>query len=168
MAVKNIVPNLEAKASDGNPIFTPRQWLERVRQFTTREHKIDITLLVKGEDITETGWTEKEATIQEDFFWGVGSGELYQITWAEYKTEPDSINQRLNPVIYRTLPSKTKYIPQQRRFLLGKTIGKWNTGRIQETIKWNWKGMQLQYHLSRKLLISSIWPRLPTRNYGTN
>ena len=26
MAEKNTVPNLEAKASDGNPIFTPRQW----------------------------------------------------------------------------------------------------------------------------------------------
>ena len=48
MAEKNTVPNLEAKASDGNPIFTPRQWLERFRQFTKREHKIDITPLVKG------------------------------------------------------------------------------------------------------------------------
>ena len=50
MAEKNIVPNLEAKASDGNPIFTPRQWLERFRQFTKREHKIDITPLMKGEE----------------------------------------------------------------------------------------------------------------------
>ena len=46
MAEKNIVPNLEAKASDGNPIFTPRQWLERFRQFTKQEHKIDNTPLV--------------------------------------------------------------------------------------------------------------------------
>ena len=62
MAEKNIVRNLEAKASDGNQIFTPRQWLERFRQFTKREHKIDITPLAKGEDITKTGWTaEKEA-----------------------------------------------------------------------------------------------------------
>ena len=92
MAEKNIVPNLEAKASDGNPIFTPRQWLERFRQFTKREHKIDITPLVKGEDITEAGWTtEKEAQTQEDFIWGVGPEALYQITRDEYKTEPDSI-----------------------------------------------------------------------------
>ena len=35
MTEKNIVPNLEAKASDGNPTFTPRQWLERFRQFKT-------------------------------------------------------------------------------------------------------------------------------------
>ena len=92
MAEKNIVPNLEAKASDGNPIFTPRQWLERFRQFTKREHKIDITPLVKGEEITETGWTtKKDARIQDDFIWGVGPEALYQITRAKYKTEPDSI-----------------------------------------------------------------------------
>ena len=60
MAEKNTVPNLEAKASDGSPIFTPRQWLERFRQFTKREHKIDITPLVKGEDITEAGWTAEK------------------------------------------------------------------------------------------------------------
>ena len=91
MVEKNIVPNLEAKASDGNPIFTPRQWLERFRQFTIREHKIDITPLVKGEDFTEIGWTKKEATIQEGLIWEVGPEALYQITRAEYKTEPDSI-----------------------------------------------------------------------------
>ena len=49
MAEKNIVPNLEAKASDGNAVFTPRQWLERFRQFTKREHKIDITPLFPNE-----------------------------------------------------------------------------------------------------------------------
>ena len=92
MAEKNTVPNLEAKASDGNQIFTPRQWLDRFRQFTKREHKIEITPLIKGEDITEAGWTaEKETNIQEDFIWGVGPEALYQITRAEYKTEPDSI-----------------------------------------------------------------------------
>ena len=60
MAEKNIVPNLEAKASDGNAVFTPRQWLERFRQFTKREHKIDITPLIKGEDVTDSGWPGKE------------------------------------------------------------------------------------------------------------
>ena len=39
----------------------------------------------------ETGWTEKEATFQEDFIWGVGPEALYQIIRAEYETEPDSI-----------------------------------------------------------------------------
>ena len=91
MAEKIAVPNLEAKAGDGNPVFTPKQWLERFRQFTKREHKIDITPLIEGEEVTETGWTGKEKSIQEDFIWGVGPEALYQITRAEYKTDPDSI-----------------------------------------------------------------------------
>ena len=91
MAERNTVPNLEAKATEGNPVFTPKQWLERFRQFCKREHKIDIAPLLKGEEITDTGWTGKEQAIQEDFIWGVGPEALYQITRAEYKTEPDSI-----------------------------------------------------------------------------
>ena len=112
MAEKNTVPNLEAKASDGSPIFTPRQQLERLRQFTKREHKIDITPLVKGEDITEAGWTaEKEAKLQEDFIWGVGPEALYQITRAEYKTEPDSIKIKDLIRLYteRYLPKRNTY-----------------------------------------------------------
>ena len=89
MTEKNTVPNLEAKASDGNAIFTPRQWLERFRQFEKREHKTDIAPLMLGEDITE--WSGKNQRIQEDFIWGVGPEALYQIARAEYKTEPDSI-----------------------------------------------------------------------------
>ena len=50
MAERNIVPNLDTKAADGNPVFTPRQWLERFRLFCKREHKIDITPLLKGPD----------------------------------------------------------------------------------------------------------------------
>ena len=69
MAERNIVPNLEAKATDGNPVFTPRQWLEIFRQFSKREHKIDITPLMKGEEITN--WSGKKQTVQEDFIWGV-------------------------------------------------------------------------------------------------
>ena len=91
MTEKNIVPNSEAKASDGNTIFTPRHWLERFRQFTKREHKIDITPLLKGEDNTDTEWTPKVTAVQEDFIWGVGPEALYQITRAQYKTDPDSL-----------------------------------------------------------------------------
>ena len=91
MAEKNTVPNLETKASDGNPVSTPRQWLDRFKHFTKREHKIDITPLLKGEDITNSGWGGKEQAIQEDFIWGMGPEALFQITRAEYKTDPDSI-----------------------------------------------------------------------------
>ena len=87
MAEKDIVLILKAKATDGNLVFTPRQWLERYRQFCKREHKIDIAPLLKGEDVTDTGWTGKEQVIQETFLWGVRPEALYQICRAEYKTE---------------------------------------------------------------------------------
>ena len=45
---------------------------------------------MKGDE--KTNWSGKEQTIQEDFIWGVGPEALYQITRAEYKTEPDSIS----------------------------------------------------------------------------
>ena len=91
MAERNTVPNLETKATDGNPVFTPRQWLQRFRQFCGRKHKIDNTPILKGENITDANWNGKEQAVQEDFIWGVGPEALYQITKAEYKTEPDSI-----------------------------------------------------------------------------
>ena len=91
MAERNPVPNLEAKATDGNPVFTPKQWLERFRQLCKREHKIDIAPLLKGEKITEANWTGKE---QEDFISGVGPEALYQITGVYYKTEPNSIKMK--------------------------------------------------------------------------
>ena len=77
MAEKNIEPNLETKATDGNPVFTPRQWPERLKQFTKREHKIDITPLLKAEDITDSGWGAKNQAIQQDFIWGVGQGSTF-------------------------------------------------------------------------------------------
>ena len=86
MTEKNTVFNLDARASDGNAIFTPRQWLERFRQFIKREHKIDFASLIKGGDIAKTGWTGKEQLIQEDLIWGVGPEALYQITHAELET----------------------------------------------------------------------------------
>ena len=84
------VPNLEA-TSDGKRIFTPKQWLERFRQYTKRKYKMDISELIRGAEMTQNGWTGKEAEIQEDFIWGVGPEALYQMTRAEYKTEPDNI-----------------------------------------------------------------------------
>ena len=87
---KEIVPNLETKATDGNPVITPRQWLERFKQFTKREHKIDITPLLKKEEITDSAWGAKEQAIQEDLILGVGPEALFQITRAEYKTDLDS------------------------------------------------------------------------------
>ena len=52
---------------------------------------MDITELLRGAELTQTGWSRKEAEIQEDFIWGIGPEALYQMTRAEYKTEPDKI-----------------------------------------------------------------------------
>ena len=68
---------------------------------------------MKGEDITETGWTaEKEANIREDFIWGVGPEALYQISRAEYKTEPDNIKIKDLIRLYTEhyLPKRNIYI----------------------------------------------------------
>ena len=48
----------------------------------------------RGADVTKNGWTEKENEIQEDFIWGIGLEILYQMTRAEYKTEPDKMKIR--------------------------------------------------------------------------
>ena len=85
MTEKNIVPNLEAKASVGKSMVTPRQWLGKFRQFTKGERKIDITPFLKGEDITDNTWTGKETAVQHDFIWGVGPEALFQINRAELK-----------------------------------------------------------------------------------
>ena len=44
-----------------------------------------------GEKMTQADWATKENQIQDDFVWGFGPEALYQMTRAEYKTEPDKI-----------------------------------------------------------------------------
>ena len=69
MTEKIIVPNLEAKTSEGNAVFAPRLWLERFRQFTKQEHKIDIAPPIKGEEITNPDGPEKKDSIKKISFW---------------------------------------------------------------------------------------------------
>ena len=66
---------------------------------------------MKGENATETGWTGKEKLFQEDFIWGVGPEALYQITRAENKTDPDSINIKdlLRLFLEYYLPKRNTY-----------------------------------------------------------
>ena len=59
MAERSTVPNLEAKATDGNPVSTPKQWLERFRQFCKREHKIEIAPLLKVKKLRKPIGPEK-------------------------------------------------------------------------------------------------------------
>ena len=71
MAEKTTVTNVEAKASEGNTVFTPRQWLKKFRQFTKREQTIDITPPLKREDVTENGSSGKNK----------GSKKILHVEW---------------------------------------------------------------------------------------
>ena len=89
-ATQHEVPNFEA-TTDGKKIFTPKQWLERFRQYTKQKYKTDIAELIRGEEMTQADWATKESQIQDDVVGGFGPEALYQMTRAEYKTEPDKI-----------------------------------------------------------------------------
>ena len=52
---------------------------------------MDIAELIRGEEMTQNKWATKENQIQYDFVWGTGPEALYQMTRAEYKTEPDKL-----------------------------------------------------------------------------
>ena len=86
--------------------------METFRQFLKREHhKIDITPLLKGEDITDTEWTGKNAATQKHFIWGVGPEASYQIPRAEYKPELNStkIKDLIRLYTEHYLPKHNKY-----------------------------------------------------------
>ena len=126
------VPNFEA-TSDRKRIFTPKQWFERFRQYTKRKHKMDITELIRGVEITQTGWSGKETEIQEDFIWGINPEALYQMTRAEYKTEPDKITVKdLIQLCNETfLPKRNTYHNQGEFF--------WTRQIESETQKDSWR-----------------------------
>ena len=112
------VPNFEA-TTDGKKIFTPKQWLEQFRQYTKRKYEMDIAELIRGEEMTQADWTTKEHQIQDDFVWGIGPEPLYQMTRAEYKTEPDKIEiKELIRLFNEYFLPKKKYISQPGRILL--------------------------------------------------
>ena len=84
------VPNFEA-TTDGKKILTPKQWLERFRHYTKRKDKMDIAELIQGEKMMQNEGATKENQLQDDFVWGIGPEALYQMTRAEYKTDPGKI-----------------------------------------------------------------------------
>ena len=107
---KNIVLNSEAKATDEDPVFTPRQLLGRFGQGTKREHKNTRHPLLKRENITNTERIGKEKQIQEDFIWGEGPEAFTQITRSENKTEPVSMEIKdLIRLFMEYYLSKTKF-----------------------------------------------------------
>ena len=67
---QNVVPNIDATI-DAKRIFT--LWLKRFRQYTKRKYKRDIAELIRGVEITQNSWTDKEAELQKDLIWGIGT-----------------------------------------------------------------------------------------------
>ena len=76
---------------DFDQVFTPKQRLKNSGSSPNQNAKAISHHGGKGEDITQTGWNEKEQAIQEGYIWAVEPNALYQINRAEYKTEPDII-----------------------------------------------------------------------------
>ena len=56
------VPNFEA-TTDVKKIFTPKQWLERFRQYTKQKYKTDIAELIRGKEMTQANWATRENQI---------------------------------------------------------------------------------------------------------
>ena len=136
------VPNFEA-TTDGKKIFTPKQWLERFRQYTKRKYKMDIEELIRGEDMTQADWATKENQVQDDFIWGIGPEALYQMTRAEYKTEPDKIAiKELIRLLNECFLPKKIHITTGENFS-GLTNRTRNTRRLLAKTDRNRKRMQL-------------------------
>ena len=61
------VPNFEA-TTEGNYIFLPNQWLERLWQYTKRKYKMDKTDLIRRAEITQNGCTENEGEYRKSLY----------------------------------------------------------------------------------------------------
>ena len=121
------------------------------------KHKNDITELLRGAGMTQNGWTGKETEIQEDFIWGTGPEALYQMTRAEYKTEPDSIAVKdlIRVFIEYFLPKRNSYHNSREFF--------WTRQTETETPKDFWrrlieieKGCAFEGFTAEDLLISKV------------
>ena len=69
--------------------------------------------------MTQSSWTDNEAELQEDFIWGISPEALYQMTRAEYETEPDKIVIRDLIRFFNEyfLPKRNKHHNRQEFFL---------------------------------------------------
>ena len=69
------VPNFEA-TTGGKKIFTPKQWLERFRQYTKRKYKMDIAELIRGKKLHKQTGPQKK-TRYKMILYGVSAQKLY-------------------------------------------------------------------------------------------
>ena len=118
---------------------------------------MDIAELHLGEEMTRTDWATKESQIQDDFVWGTGPEALYQMTRAEYKTEPDKIEIKDSIRVFNEcfLPKKNTY--QNRREFF------WTKQTRTETPEYFWRRLtevkkecNFESIITEKLLISKV------------
>ena len=108
------------------PKFYTETVVGKITQFTKREHKIGITPQLKGDEITDSERTGKKLQSEKRLYGesGAGSSLLTRQTEVNEKRNRTTKKNKFHPVIYHTLPTKTKHIPQPRGILSGQTIGK--------------------------------------------
>ena len=93
-----------------------------------------------GGKMTQADWATKENQIQDDFVWGIGPEALYQMTRAEYKTEPDkiAIKELIRLFNEYFLPKRNTYHNRRQFFWTKQT----EAGGILAEIDRNRKRMQ--------------------------
>ena len=155
------VPNFEA-TSDRKRIFTPKQWFERFRQNTNRKHKMDIIQLIRGAEITQTGWSGKEAEIQKDFIGDRPRSTISNDTSEVQNRSRQNSDKRPYPTIQRIFLTETEHLLLPRRILLDKTNRIRNTRRVLAGTQRKRKRMCIRRRNSRRLPYFIIHDR----NYG--
>ena len=88
----------------------PETMARKLRQYTKRKYKMEITEVLQKAEITQNDWIHKETEKQEDFIRGVGKEALYQMTRAEHKPEPDNIAKKSYQNIWGLLLVKKRLI----------------------------------------------------------
>ena len=103
------VPDFEA-TSDGKRIYTPKQWLERFRQYTKIKHKIDITELLRGAEMTQNGWTGKETDTRRLYMGHRPRSTVSNDTGRIQNRTRQYRGERPNQTIERILSTETEFI----------------------------------------------------------
>ena len=111
------VPNFEA-TTDGKKIFTPKQWLERFRQYTKRKYKMDIAELIRGEDMKQADWAIKKPSTKRFHMGYRPRSSIPNNKSRLHDRTGQNRNQRTNPAIQRVFLTEEKYISQPGIILL--------------------------------------------------
>ena len=143
MAEKNIVPNLEAKASDGRKhgVYTETVvgTIPAVHETGTQNRYYTTN---KRRRCNRIRMAQKRKSYPRRLHLGSRTGSFVPNNAGRIQNRTGQHqNQRLNPGVHRVILTKTQYLPQPGRFLLGQTNGRRITRRILEKTNRNPKRM---------------------------